>query len=70
MTKTTFADILELSVEERILLVEDIWESIAAVPDAFVLTKEQREELALRMDEYHRNPASGLPWDEVKARLK
>lgn len=69
MNKPTLADILKLPVEERILLVEDIWESISAYPDAVVLTEQQREELARRIEEYHRNPASGLPWEEVKARL-
>jgi putative addiction module component (TIGR02574 family) len=34
---TKAADILELSVAERIQMVEDIWDSIAAVPEAVPL---------------------------------
>lgn len=70
MTKITLAEVLELPVAERILLVEDIWDSIAAVPEAVSLTDEQREELDRRLEEYYVNPAAGSPWDEVKRRIR
>ena len=34
MKKTPLKEVLELSVSERILLVEDIWDSIAAFPES------------------------------------
>jgi hypothetical protein len=34
MSKVSMADVLELTIPERIKLVEDIWDSIAAVPEA------------------------------------
>ncbi len=70
MSKVTLADILDLPVDERILLVEDIWDSIAAFPEAVPLTEEQREELDRRLEAYHQNPESGLSWEEVKYRLR
>jgi len=70
MSKITLADILDLPVDERILLVEDIWDSIAAFPEAVPLTEEQREELDRRLEAYHQNPESGLSWEEVKHRLR
>jgi putative addiction module component (TIGR02574 family) len=70
MSKITLADILDLPVDERILLVEDIWDSIAAFPEAVPLTEEQREELDRRLAAYHQNPESGLSWEEVKGRLR
>ena len=66
----TIADLLELSVAERIQLVEDLWDSIAAVPEALPLTDAQREELDRRLDAYHRDPSAGSPWEEVQRRIK
>jgi putative addiction module component (TIGR02574 family) len=63
------SEILQLSISERIQLVEDIWDSIAAVPEAVPLTDAQREELDRRLAAYHKNPQSGTLWDEVKKRL-
>ena len=65
----SISDVLALSVAERILLVEDIWDSIARVPDAVKLSEEQRQELDSRLNEYHRDPASGSPWEMVKGRI-
>jgi putative addiction module component (TIGR02574 family) len=66
-TKT--ADILSLSVEERIQLVEDIWDSIAVVPEAVSLSEEQKRELDRRLEAYQWNPDAGSPWNEVKGRI-
>jgi len=70
MKNTTMADILELSVAERILLVEDIWDSIAEAPETLPLTAAQKEELNRRLAAYHQDPSAGSPWHEVVARIK
>lgn len=70
MKKTPLTEVLELSVSERILLVEDIWDSIAAVPESVPLTDAQKQELERRLDAYHKNPAIGSPWEEVISRIK
>jgi putative addiction module component (TIGR02574 family) len=62
-------DLLKLSVAERIQLVEDIWDSIAAEPYAVQLSDELRDELDRRLDEQAANPGVGRPWSEVKAQL-
>ena len=64
------ADVLRLSMPERIQLVEDIWDSIAAVPEAMPLTDAQRAELDRRLEAYHCDPASGAPWDELRERIR
>lgn len=69
MSQINFADILELPIPDRIQLVEEIWESIAEVPEAVALTPEQKGELDRRLSAYHENPAFGSPWSEVKARI-
>lgn len=63
------SDILRLSVAERIQLVEDIWDSIAAEPDALVLSAEDRAELDRRLADQEVNPGVGRSWGEVKACL-
>ena len=66
---TRAADIIELSVAERIQIVEDIWDSIAAVPESVPLSEDQKNELDRRLEAYHKNPDSGSPWNEVKQRI-
>jgi len=67
---TRTADILELSVAERIQMVEDIWDSIAAVPEAVPLSEDQKKELDRRLEAYHQNPDAGSPWSDVKQRIR
>jgi putative addiction module component (TIGR02574 family) len=67
--KVSIADVLELSPAERIRLVEEIWDSIANVPESVELTDRQREELDLRLDAFRRDPGAGDPWSVVKARI-
>ena len=69
MKKALISDILELSVAERLQLVEEIWDSIAEVPEALELTETQKIELDSRLDEYRKDPSIAIPWDVVKARI-
>lgn len=70
MGKLAEKDILNLSISERIQLVEDIWDSIASVPEAVHLSEEQKVELDKRLDDYHADPAKGSPWDVVRDRIR
>ena len=69
MSKVSVADVLELSISERIQLVEDIWDSIANVPQSVPLTAAQREELDRRLEDYRQHPDEGSPWEEVRSRI-
>jgi putative addiction module component (TIGR02574 family) len=69
MNKKLFTDILELSVPERLQLVQDIWDSIAEVPESLQLTDEQKIEIERRRAEYLADPSILVSWDEVKARI-
>jgi putative addiction module component (TIGR02574 family) len=55
-----------LSVAERILLVQQIWDSVAADVERVPLTEAQRQELERRADD-DANPDDGVPWEQVKA---
>lgn len=70
MKQISVAEILELSVQERIQLVELIWESIAAVPEAVEVTAEVRVELEARLKEFEADPESGYSWEQVKTHLR
>jgi putative addiction module component (TIGR02574 family) len=70
MRKILVSDVLELPVSERILFVEDVWDSIAAMPDAVPLPAWQRKELERRLAVYRKNPRAGSPWPAVKARVR
>ena len=70
MSTITKADILRLSVPERIQLAEDIWDSIAEVPEAISLSDDERAELDHRLDAYHKNPTAGSPWEAVRRKIR
>ena len=59
-----------MSVAERIQLVEDIWDSIAAVPETLTLTDAERAELDRRLATYAQNPDGGISWDELKEKVR
>ena len=69
MKSISIAEVLALPVDERLKLVETIWESIAEVPEALELTQAQEAELDRRLDAYRKNPTAGSPWPEVKTRV-
>jgi putative addiction module component (TIGR02574 family) len=56
-------------VPERIRLVEAIWDSIAAAPNALELSDAEREELDRRWEAFERDPSVGSPWSDVRARI-
>lgn len=65
--KQTLADISRFPVEDRIRLVEAIWDGIADEPSAFEPTDSQKEELARRVAQDDADPVGGIPWEDVKA---
>lgn len=56
-----------LSIVDRIRLVEEIWDTIAEENEAFELTDAQKRELDRRLDLANENPRQGRSWDEIKA---
>jgi putative addiction module component (TIGR02574 family) len=66
----TLNEISSLSVEDRTLLVQAIWDSIAAEQAYPELTEAQKRELDARIEDSEMNPANSLTWEEVKASIK
>ena len=62
--------IQDLSLDERLKLVEDIWDSIAAEQDVLPVTPEQREELNRRLEAYRLDGNRGKPAVEVVEKVR
>lgn len=56
-----------LTISDRILLVEGIWDTIAEDNQSFELTDAQKRELDRRLESARSNPGQGHTWDEIKA---
>jgi putative addiction module component (TIGR02574 family) len=61
------ANLLNLSPSERLLLVQDLWDSLNV--EDIPLTEWQREELDRRKAKHQANPSSGSSWEDVKQRI-
>lgn len=62
--------VFDLSPAEKLQLVEDLWDDLAATPEAVPVHGWQKQELARRKANLMSKPASGLPWEEVKKRVR
>lgn len=68
--KTLPDEIRQLSVPERLQLLEDIWDSILEdEQDLPSLSDAQKAELDRRLEAYDADPARAIPWTEARARL-
>jgi len=62
--------VFDLSPTEKLQLVEDLWDDLAATPESVPVHDWQKEELARRKANLLSNPASGLSWEEIKRRVR
>ena len=71
MLRQTLAKLLELPATERIDIAMALWDSLTPVEQEaeFDLAPEQSAELDRRLAEHIADPASSIPWDEVRRRL-
>jgi len=58
-------DLSRLSPDEKLRLLEQVWDSLAAEPSSVPLVDWQIRELDRRLDELDRDGPSGIPWDRV-----
>lgn len=62
--------VFDLSPAEKLQLVEDLWDDLAANPDHVPVHDWQIQELERRKANLASNPASGLFWEEVQRRIR
>jgi putative addiction module component (TIGR02574 family) len=70
MTKTQYPELLRMSTPDKLRLIEDLWNSIAAEPDQVPVPDELKEELDRRHEEFVRDPNSAVSWEEAKERIR
>lgn len=63
-------DIATLTPNERLDLIEQLWESLSSTPDAVPFPDAHREELDRRLNELDREGPTGIPAEEVLNRLR
>jgi putative addiction module component (TIGR02574 family) len=63
-------DIAAMTAEERLSLLEELWDSLTTTPESIPLTAAQREELDRRLDDLEAEGPVGIPWDEVLSRIR
>jgi putative addiction module component (TIGR02574 family) len=61
--------VFDLSPSEKLQLVEDLWDDLAATPEAVPVHEWQKQELARRKANLTSNPASGVSGEEVLGQL-
>ena len=62
--------IFDLSPPEKLQLVEDLWDDLAAFPADVPIHGWQKEELDRRKSRLMSNLDTGVSWDEVKSRIR
>ena len=62
--------IFDLSPPEKLQLVEDLWDDLAATPSDVPVHDWQIEELERRKANLKSQPTSGLSWEEIKERIR
>jgi len=68
MIKEKIPALNELSDDEKIILIGELWDDVMT-EKSFRLTKEQKKELDKRIQYAEENPEELISWDEVKEKL-
>lgn len=71
MLRDTLTKFLALSATERVDIAMALWDSLTPAEQEaeFDLTPEQRAELEHRLTEHIADPASAVPWEEMRRKL-
>ena len=63
-------EIKQLDITERILLVEEIWDSIAREQENVGLSEYEKEVLDARLTSLNENPNTLMSWNEIKTKIR
>ena len=64
-----YSELFQLTLPERLQLVEDLWDSIAVEAEGLPLSDWQKTELQRRETAYRQNPGLASTWEEAKQRI-
>ena len=63
-------DINKLTPEERLQLIEELWDSLSTDPSKIPLTAAQARELDRRVAQMDQDNSLGIPWETVLAQIR
>lgn len=66
----SLSELDKLSTSERLQLVQDLWDSIAAEPESVPVTDAQKEELDRRLDADQSKGDESISWSKLRERLQ
>ncbi len=60
----------EMTIAERILYVQDLWDRIAAEAEREPPTPAQAAELDRRIEDYRAHPETSIPWEQAREQMR
>lgn len=69
MILETIPGLSRLKPAEKLLLVSELWDDLAAHPTEVPVSREQIAELDHRMEEYRRDPSQVTSWQAIQQRI-
>lgn len=68
MKDTLVKEISKLNKNEKIILVEALWDSIASDPEQVEIPEHHENILEERLQTLDEDTSNGKPWDEIRER--
>ena len=69
MILETIPAVNRMTAAEKLLLVSELWDDLAAHPTEVPVSREQIAELDRRMEEYRRDPGQVTSWEAIQQRI-
>jgi len=69
MKAADIPEIRNMSISDKLLLVEDLWNEITAKSESLEIPEWHQRELEKSTDEFKRNPRDGSSWEDVQRRI-
>lgn len=58
-----------LSPEEKLILVRELWDELAEQPDVFPPREDHIKTIKERLEHYRQHPGDVVAWDDLKGRI-
>lgn len=69
MILETIPDVNRMTPAQKLLLVTELWDDLAAHPTEVPVSREQLAELDRRMADYRRDPSRVTTWEAIQQRI-
>ncbi len=67
---TSESSVFDLNPDEKLQLVEDLWDDLSSKPEEVPVHEWQVKELERRKANLMKNPAPSRSWEEIKKRVR